>query len=81
MSELHSQCLFSEGLISFPEGYQDRTVNVFAPPAADAPAFNISRDALNPGEALAAYIDRQLALMEKHIKGWKQVSAAPLRWR
>jgi hypothetical protein len=24
------------------------------------------------GEALAAYIDRQLALMEKHIKGWKQ---------
>src|SRR5690606_23082575 len=36
------------------------------------PAFNISRDALNPGEALAAYIDRQLALMAKHIKGWKQ---------
>ena len=72
MSELHSQCLFSEGLINFPDGYQDRTVNVFAPPAADAPAFNISRDALNPGETLAAYIDRQLALMEKHIKGWKQ---------
>ena len=72
MSEPSSQCLFSEGLINFPDGYQDRTVNVFAPPAADAPAFNISRDALNPGEALAAYIDRQLALMEKHIKGWKQ---------
>ena len=72
MSEQHSQCLFSEGLINVPEGYQDRTVNVFAPPAADAPAFNISRDALNPGEALAAYIDRQLALMAKHIKGWKQ---------
>ncbi|MFQ8717411.1 MAG: DcrB-related protein [Enterobacter hormaechei] len=59
-------------MIAFPEGYQDRTVNVFAPPAADAPAFNISRDALNPGEALAAYIDRQLALMAKHLKGWKQ---------
>ena len=72
MSEPSSQCLFSEGLINFPDGYQDRTVNVFAPPAADAPAFNISRDALNPGETLAAYIDRQLALMEKHIKGWKQ---------
>jgi hypothetical protein len=71
MSELHSQCLFSEGLISFlrvirivPSTYSRR------PP--DAPAFNISRDALNSGEALAAYIDRQLALMEKHIKGWKQ---------
>ena len=72
MSEPSSQCLFSEGLINFPDGYQDRTVNVFAPLAADAPAFNISRDALNPGETLAAYIDRQLALMEKHIKGWKQ---------
>ena len=72
MSEPSSQCLFNEGMIAFPEGYQDRTVNVFAPPAADAPAFNISRDALNPGEALAAYIDRQLALMAKHIKGWKQ---------
>ena len=72
MSEPSSQCLFSEGLINCPDGYQDRTVNVFAPLAADAPAFNISRDALNPGETLAAYIDRQLALMEKHIKGWKQ---------
>ena len=72
MSEPSSQCLFNEGMIAFPEGYQDRTVNVFAPPAADAPAFNISRDALNPGEALAAYIGRQLALMAKHIKGWKQ---------
>jgi hypothetical protein len=80
MSELHSQCLFSEGLISFlrvirivPSTYSRRP--------ADAPAFNISRDALNPGEALAAYIDRQLALMEKHIKGWKQGerSAATLR--
>ena len=72
MSEPSSQCLFNEGMIAFPEGYQDRTVNVFAPPAADAPAFNISWDALNPGEALAAYIGRQLALMAKHIKGWKQ---------
>ena len=72
MSEPSSQCLFNEGMIAFPEGYQDRTVNVFAPPAADAPAFNISRDTLNPGEALAAYIDRQLALMAKHLKGWKQ---------
>ncbi|ENR0234451.1 DUF1795 domain-containing protein [Enterobacter bugandensis] len=77
MSEPTSQCLFSEGLIAFPEGYQDRTVNVFAPPAADAPAFNISRDALNPGQALAAYIDRQLALMAKHIKGWKQDERSP----
>lgn len=72
MSESSPKYHINEGLISLPDGYQDRTVNVFALPAGDAPAFNISRDALNPGEALAAYIDRQLALMAKHIKGWKQ---------
>ena len=72
MSESSPKYHINEGLISLPDGYHDRTVNVFALPAGDAPAFNISRDALNSGEALAAYIDRQLALMEKHIKGWKQ---------
>ena len=72
MSESSPKYHINEGLISLPDGYHDRTVNVFALPAGDAPAFNISRDALNPGEALAAYIDRQLALMAKHIKGWKQ---------
>ncbi|HBI6864643.1 TPA: DUF1795 domain-containing protein [Enterobacter cloacae] len=72
MSESSPKYHINEGLISLPDGYQDRTVNVFALPAGDAPAFNISRDALNPGEALAAYIDRQLALMAKHLKGWKQ---------
>lgn len=44
---------------------------MFTPPGADAPAFNISRDTHNPGETLAAYIDRQMALMAKHLKGWK----------
>jgi len=72
MSEPAQPCLFTEGQVTLPEGYQDRTVNVFTPPGADAPAFNISRDTLNPGETLAAYIDRQMALMAKHLKGWKQ---------
>ncbi|MGP3591527.1 DcrB-related protein [Vagococcus sp. WN89Y] len=71
MSEPAQPCLFTEGQVTLPEGYQDRTVNVFTPPGADAPAFNISRDTLNPGETLAAYIDRQMALMAKHLKGWK----------
>jgi len=44
---------------------------VFTPPGADAPALNIFRDTQNPGETLAAYIDRQMALMAKHLKGWK----------
>lgn len=72
MSEQNATCLFSEGQISLPESYQDRTVNVFTAPGGHAPSFNISRDTLNADENLAAYIDRQLALMEKHLKGWKQ---------
>ncbi|MFX0567725.1 DcrB-related protein [Kosakonia cowanii] len=44
---------------------------MFTPPGADAPALNISRDTQNSGETLAAYIDRQMALMAKHLKGWK----------
>ncbi|XTZ39043.1 DcrB-related protein [Salmonella enterica] len=71
MSEHAPLILFNEGQVTLPEGYQDRTVNIFTPPGGDAPAFNISRDTLSQGEALAAYIDRQLALMEKHLKGWK----------
>jgi hypothetical protein len=72
MSEQSSVSLFTEGQVTFPAGYQDRTVNVFTAPGGQAPSFNISRDALNAGETLPAYIDRQLTLMEKHLKGWKQ---------
>lgn len=72
MSEINPVSLFNEGMVSLPEAYQDRTVNVFPSPGGHAPSFNISRDTLNADETLTAYIDRQLGLMEKHLKGWKQ---------
>ncbi len=80
MSGSNIACLFTEGQITLPDDYQDRTVNAFTASDATAPAFNISRDTLNEGETLPAYIDRQLTLMQKHIKGWKQTerSAAVL---
>ncbi|WP_034915746.1 DUF1795 domain-containing protein [Erwinia sp. 9145] len=71
MSQSHAICLFSEGRITLPDQYQDRTVNVFTLSGENAPAFNISRDTLNNGEALTDYISRQSALMDKHLKGWK----------
>lgn len=71
MSESHVTCLFTEGQITLPDQYQDRTVNVFTLSGENAPAFNISRDTLSDGEALPDYIDRQLTLMDKHLKGWK----------
>ncbi len=67
-----SAFLMNEGALTLPEGYQDRTVNVFTLPGTHAPSLNISRDTLPDGEILPEYIDRQLALMVKHLKGWKQ---------
>lgn len=72
MTATAQTCLFTEGQVTLPEGYQDRTVNVFTLPGINAPAFNISRDALNDAENLNNYIDRQLELMAQHLKGWKQ---------
>ena len=77
MSENIPLCVFTEGHITLPDRYQDRTVNVFTLPGENTPAFNISRDNLNEDESLPDYIDRQLALMEKHLKGWKQTERVP----
>ncbi|ADP09932.1 conserved uncharacterized protein [Erwinia sp. Ejp617] len=64
-----SRCTFTEGSVTLPEGYSDRTVNVLL--ADDAsPSLNISRDTLQPGEAMADYITRQLATLSASLKGW-----------
>ena len=78
MSENLPLCLFTEGSITLPDHYQDRTVNVFTAPGENSPAFNISRDTLSDGEALEDYIDRQLTLMQNHLKGWKQTERVPV---
>ncbi|HBS5821040.1 TPA: DUF1795 domain-containing protein [Klebsiella variicola] len=77
MSENLPLCVFTEGRITLPDRYQDRTVNVFILPGENTPAFNISRDNLNEGESLPDYIDRQLALMEMHLKDWKLTESVP----
>lgn len=78
MSENLPVCVFTEGRITLPDQYQERTVNVFTVPGENSPAFNISRDTLSDGEALEDYIDRQLTLMQKHLKGWKQTERVPV---
>ena len=37
MSESHAVCLFTEGRITLPDQYQDRTVNVFTLAGENAP--------------------------------------------
>lgn len=78
MSENLPLCVFTEGRVTLPDHYQDRTVNVFTLPAEKSPVFNISRDSMNDDETLSAYIDRQLTLMQKHLKGWKQTERVPV---
>jgi len=77
MSELSSFTLLNEGQVILPDGYQDRTVNIFTSFAKDAPSFTVSRDSLEPNEALAAYINRQLAQMQQHLKQWQQSERCP----
>ncbi len=77
MSENLPLCVFTEGHITLPDHYQDRTVNVFTLPGENTPAFNISRDSMNDDETLSAYIDLQLTLMQKHLKGWNQTERVP----
>lgn len=65
-----SRCAFSEGSVSLPDGYSDRTVNVLLAGDDFSPSLNISRDALQPDEALADYIMRQLDELSRGLKGW-----------
>lgn len=64
-------CRFNHGSVILPEGYQDRTVNVFISEQPAAPGVNISRDILADGETATAYIDRQLLLLNQQLTDWK----------
>lgn len=65
-----SRCTFTEGSVTLPEGYSDRTVNVLLAGDDASPSLNISRDTLRPGEAAADYITRQLETLSGSLKGW-----------
>lgn len=61
-----------EGSIALPEGFQDRTVNMFVlGKSLPAPlSITVSRDDLLPGEALAAYVDRQVKMLASKMRGY-----------
>lgn len=72
-----SRCAFTEGSVSLPEGYVDRTVNVLLASDDISPSINISRDVLQPAETLNDYISRQLAALGQSLKGWAFKSREP----
>jgi hypothetical protein len=63
---------FTEGSIALPPGFEDRTTNLFVPrDTAKQPNLSVARDWMNDGEALAAYIDRQLGQLKARMPGHK----------
>lgn len=61
-----------EGSITLPEGFQDRTVNMFVLGNSIPAPLNItlSRDNLLPAEDMTAYIDRQIKLIAAKLRGY-----------
>jgi len=65
-------CRFSEGMITLPEGYSERTLNTFADPSGREPPITLSRDSLGNCNSLEEYIASQLGLLQQQTKGWRQ---------
>lgn len=65
-----------EGSIKLPQGFQDRTVNMFVLGSTlPAPlSITVSRDTLLPSEALKAYVDRQLKMLSSKLRGYTLLS-------
>jgi hypothetical protein len=61
-----------EGSIALPQGFQDRTVNMFVLGASiPAPlSITVSRDHLLPSELLKAYVDRQVKMLASKLRGY-----------
>ncbi len=66
-----AQYLFDEGRITLPDGYTDRTVNIFIqePPTEGLTNIQLARDTIRKDETLGEYVDRQIGLLKRKIKG------------
>ncbi|VVO61852.1 hypothetical protein PS838_00834 [Pseudomonas fluorescens] len=68
-----------EGSIVLPEGFQDRTVNMFVLGNSIPAPLNItiSRDNMLPAEDLKTYIERQVKLIAAKLRGYTLLSKKP----
>jgi hypothetical protein len=63
---------FHEGSIDLPDGFEDRTANLFVPANPQSqPNLSIARDTLKEGETLDQYITRQLGVLKSRLAGHK----------
>ncbi|PWU27091.1 DUF1795 domain-containing protein [Pseudomonas sp. RW407] len=68
-----------EGQITLPEGYQDRSVNMFVlGNSVPAPlSITVSRDNLLPDETLKPYVERQVKLIGAKLRGYTLLGKKP----
>jgi hypothetical protein len=71
-------CRFSEGMITLPEGYCERTLNTLADPRSAMPPVTISRDKLANHNNPEEYISSQLAILQRQMKDWQQQANQPV---
>ncbi|KWK68751.1 DUF1795 domain-containing protein [Burkholderia ubonensis] len=70
MADSENRIRIHEGSIVLPNGFDDRTTNLFVPAdTATQPNLSVARDWLKDGETLAPYIDRQIALLKSRLQG------------
>lgn len=75
MTDSENRIRIHEGSIVLPNGFEDRTTNLFVPvDTAAQPNLSVARDWLKDGEALAPYIDRQIALLKSRLQGHRVLS-------
>lgn len=71
-------CKFSEGIITLPEGYSERTINTLIDKRSGLPPITLSRDGLGNHNSIEEYIESQLSMLRKQIKEWHQAPYEPV---
>jgi len=69
--------VLQEGSLSLPDGYIDRSVNMFTF-GASVPAplsITIARDSLGQGEPLSDYVERQLRILASKLPGYTHLGS------
>ncbi len=72
--------VFTEGSVDLPAGYEDRSTNLLVPANTQTqPNLSVARDWMKPDETLAAYVDRQLALLKSQLAGHRVLNRQAVR--
>jgi hypothetical protein len=65
-------CRFSEGVVTLPSGYCERTLNTLNDTRSILPTITISRDSLGNHNSVEEYIDSQISILNSQMKNWLQ---------